>query len=358
MQLDFVNQVFGTNSFANRLKLNLAHPGMSRFRALVAFVKRPGLALLEPELASFLNRGGIMQWTVGVDCGGTSPEALEYLLGLSRSYRPRVNIMYFSAGSQYHVFHPKIYMLDSANELTAWLGSANTTGGGMFLNCECMVELVIDKTTDLAEARLLEALWDSYSRPSPYLRRVTDAVIQKLVERYGPEQPEETYNPPRHPIPRTTAHLPNLPRLPRLNRDYRPSPQPPLRPRARDLVMEILQETRDTQVQIPTDALSGYFGIRRNEIAQIKLRYKENNATKSIKNRNIVHHRGMHRIELETISGLRRPVVAVFRRDPRRRDTYDYEILKQGTQQYRNERRLLLHGGRRTSARSRRWLIR
>jgi HKD family nuclease len=358
MQIDFVNQVFGTNDFGARLKVNLADPTVCRFRALVAFVKRYGLAYLEPESTSFLTRGGTMEWIVGLDCGGTSPEALEYLLGLSRSYRPRVNVRYFSAGSQHHVFHPKIYMLDSANELTAWVGSSNTTGGGMFLNCECMVQLKINKNVDLTEARLLEALWDSYSRPSPYLRRVTDGVIQKLVERYGPEQPGESYNPPRHPIRRTRSHLPSLPRLPRLNRNYRPSTQPPLRPRARELIMEILQETRDTQVQIPTEVLAKYFGLRSDEIAQIRLRYKENNLTRSIKNRNIVHHRGMHRVELETISGLRRPVIAVFHRDPRRRDTYDYELLKNGTSEYKRERRLLQNRGHQTTATSRLWLTR
>lgn len=358
MQLDFVNQTFGTNSFANKLKSHLANSNVSRFRALVAFAKRSGIALLEPELTSFLNRGGAMQWIIGIDCGGTSPEALEYLIGLSCSYSPRVKVSYFSAGSQYHVFHPKIYLFDSSNELTAWIGSANATGGGMFLNCECMVEIVIDKKADLVELRHLEALWSSYSKPSPYLSRVTDAVIEKLVERYGPEQPGEAHNPPRHPIPKTSSHLPNLPRLPRLDRNYRTSSKPPLQPTAKELIMEILQETRDTQVQIPTDALSKYFGIRRNEIAQIRLRYKEKNTIKSIKNRNVVHHRGMHRIELETISGLKRPVIAIFRRDPRRRDVYDYEILKHGTEQYRNKSRLLLQRGQQTSATSRRWLIR
>lgn len=109
MKINFINQTYGTNSFALKLKTHLGEDKYFRFRALVAFVKRSGISLLEPELTSFLNRGGALHWIVGIDCGGTSPEALEYLLGLYRSHRPKVRIRYYSAGSQHHVFHPKIF---------------------------------------------------------------------------------------------------------------------------------------------------------------------------------------------------------------------------------------------------------
>lgn len=152
--------------------------------------------------------------------------------------------------------------------------------------------------------------------------------------------------------------MPNLPRFPRLTRNYLPSPLPPLEPTANELIMEILQETRDTQVQIPTGVLNEYFGIRNDEIAQIRLRHKVNNSIRSIKNRNVIHHRGMHRIELEPIAGLKRPVIAVFRKVPRKDDTYDdYEILKNGTKKYGIKRELLLKSGQQTSIRSRRWLM-
>jgi HKD family nuclease len=358
MQLFILNQMYGSNDFASRLKSSLSRARGWRFRVLVAFAKKNGLELLEPELTQFLRNNGKMHWIVGVDCGGTSPEALEYLYGLSKAYPNQVDTKIFSAGSRFHTFHPKLYLLDSRDKLAAWLGSSNMTAGGMFLNCECMTEFKISKRTDAREARLLNGVWDSYASASDYLRKLTPQVISKIGNLNGPEQPTETWEAPPHPFhKKSPTNLPKLPRSPRLTRVFRPASQPPLPLQGNDLLMEILEETRDTQVQIPVDVLENYFGIRQGERARIALCYKEKGQIKSVKYRSVVYPTSHVRIEMETISGLKRPLIAVFHRDSEREDTYDYELLKKGTNAYRNTKKLLLQKGRRTSRTSRWYLI-
>jgi len=359
MQLNIVNQMFGVNDFANRLKSHLSKASAGwRFRVLVAFIKRNGLSLLEPELTTFLENKGKAQWIVGIDCGGTSPDALEYLFGLSRTYPGQVDAKVFSAGSQFHVFHPKLYLLDFKHRLIAWLGSANATAGGMFLNCECITEFAIDRNADLREANLLDGVWDSYATSSQYLYDLTPQIISKIAELHGPEQSAEAWEPPPHALKSVApSGLPRLPRVPRLTMSLRQASQPILQTEGEELIMEILQETRDTQVQIPVEVLEKYFGVRQGERARISLRYKEGGQTKAIKHRSIIYPTSHVRVEMETISGLTRPLIAVFHRDPAREDTYEYELLKNGTKGYRRMRRLLKKG-KRTSRTSRWYLIR
>jgi HKD family nuclease len=360
MKVDILNQMYGRNDFAHQVKSYLAkgHAGW-RLRVLVAFVKRSGLGLLEPELTKFHDNNGQSQWIVGIDCGGTSPEALEYLLGLSKAYPKQINAKIFSAGSPFHVFHPKIYFLDFNNSLVALLGSANVTAGGMFLNCECATKLVIDKTSDTREAKLLDRVWDSYASPSRFLHDLTPQIISKVSDRYGPEQSEEAWEPPQHPFgDRVPSGLPKPPRFPRLTTSFRPSSQPIICPKGDELIMEVLHETRDTQMQIPVEALQKYFGIRQGERAVIALRHKEGNQTKSVKYRSVIYPTSHVRLEMETISGLKRPLIAVFQRDPLRQDTYEYKLLRNGTKPYVQMRKLLIRKGKRTSKTSRRYLMR
>lgn len=360
MKVDIINQMFGTNVFANRLKehLSKAYKG-SRLRALVAFVKRSGLALLEPELTGFLENQGSAKWIVGIDCGCTSPDALDHLLGLSKMYPHQVEAKVFSAGSRWHVFHPKLYLLDSKRNLMAWLGSANMTAGGMFLNCECVTELAVDRKLDAREAHLLDDVWNSYESSSPFLHDLTPQVISKVAEQHGPEQPSEAWSPPKHPFgSASVSGLPKLPRPPRLTTSLKQSSQSVLKAKGNTLIMEILQETRDTQVQIPVDALEDYFGIRQGEKARIALRHKRGKQVKSAKFRNVIYPTSHVRVEMETISGLKRPLIAVFHRDPAKDDTYEYELLENGTKRYEKMRKTLERKGKRTSRISRWYLIR
>lgn len=358
MRVSILNQMYGSNDLATRLKSGLTWARDGRFRVLVAFAKKNGMGLLEPELTRFLSNGGKMEWIVGLDCGGTSPEALEYLYGLSRDYPHQVNARLFSAGSRFHTFHPKLYLLDSHRRMKAWLGSSNMTAGGMFLNCECMTEFEINRRVDSREARLLDQVWNEYSSASEFLHKLTRGLISKIGNSEGPEQPTEVWKtPPPLVQPARSSNMPSLPRLPRLTVNFRPAPQPKLPLIGSRLYMEILEETRGTQVQIPVEVLESYFGVRQGETARIVLRYKEGGLIKSEKYRSIIYPTSHVRIEMETVAGLRRPLIVLFNRVPETEDTYEYELLKNGTAAYRDAKNLLLRNGKRTSRTSRLFLI-
>jgi len=359
MNLRILNQQAGVNAFHQRLEdiLNSVS-NRSSFRVLTAFVKMSGLNLISEVLENYLRHGGRTHWIIGLDLGITSPDALRYLSGLDTRFRSQVNVQVFSSGSHFNVFHPKLYMIQTTRKLLTWIGSANVTGGGLLSNFECLVELDIDRRTDREAATLLEDVWASYASPSStnvHLESLTPELISRVEKEYGPEQPTESIT-PSHPlsdIDRGT--LPKAPVPPRLKMDGSPSALPQLQAVGNELIMEILTETRETQVQIPVNVLNQYFGLRNDERAVITLYNKK---TGQIKNRPLVHHRGMHRVEMEFIKGLSRPLIVKIVRDPFRRDTYNYEFFKRGSKEFNRMKQLLQTQGQRTNTRARRWLIR
>lgn len=359
MNLEIINQQAGTNAFHQRLENVLAHCSTpSEFRVLTAFVKMSGLNLISQALVDYLERGGCTKWIVGIDLGLTSAEALRYLSWLKTRFQEQVDVKIFTAGTNNNVFHPKFYMLKTSAKLVAWVGSANVTGGGMFSNFECIVELNIDPIEDEDVAVLFETVWASYVSPqssSVRLLEVDPKLISEIEKSHGPEQATESLV-LEHPLSFIDQRvLPKAPLPPRLKSDGSPQSLGRLQSSGNELIMEILTETRETQVQIPVKVLTQFFGVRRDEKAVITLKNKR---TGESKNRRIVHHRGMHRVEMEFIKGLTRPLIIRLERDLSRQDTYQYELLKRGSREFRRMRRLLLTQGYQTHSRARRWLVR
>src|SRR5207247_2070205 len=95
------------------------------------------------------------------------------------------------------------------------------------------------------------------------------------------------------------------------------------------LVMDILTETRQTQVQLPVEAMRRFFGVEPTVEASVTLRQIRAGRAISERVRPIVHlaHNNTHRIEIDTIRALPRPLIAVFSKVVRPRNTYACELF-------------------------------
>lgn len=73
------------------------------------------------------------------------------------------------------LFHPKVYLLDTAECVHFILGSNNATGGGLRRNVEVAAHHRVDRVSDAAVMREIEALWTSLQGIAR--TRLTDALI-------------------------------------------------------------------------------------------------------------------------------------------------------------------------------------
>ncbi len=109
-------------------------------RAAVAFVSQEGLRTILPSVQKCLQRNGRMEFLVGLDLAVTEPAALWELQELSNS-TPRFSwycLLDLATGG---IFHPKLYIMEQADSVTAVIGSSNLTAGGLSRNAEVNVAI-------------------------------------------------------------------------------------------------------------------------------------------------------------------------------------------------------------------------
>ena len=118
--------------------------------------------------------------------------------------------------------------------------------------------------------------------------------------------------------------------------------------------MDILQETRQTQVQLPVEVLASFFGTS----DRVRLHQVRKGVVVKSDTRPIIHlENNTHRIEIDAIRGLPRPQIIRFFR-PRRQSSINYELILNGTKEYRELEHLLAKSGNQTRRGARRWLTR
>jgi hypothetical protein len=295
-----------------------------------------------------------MFWIVGVDLDGTDPEALEFLMKLKRDYARQIDARVFSLGNNAFVFHPKVYWFDTDGRKVVVIGSANATAGGLLRNCETSVELDVDMAADETISEDFDRLWMTYSAPLPPFSAANLLRIdRRLIERMASDAPASDGNAARrHPL----AGLP----LPSVNRPRRGlSANVHARGgkrRSRYLVMDVLLETRQTQVQLPVNALARFFGTSPAARDTIILHQLYNGRIVKSDERPVVNlENNTHRIELDAIRGLPRPLIVRFGRVEN--GDFTYEVVTRGMSEYSRLDQLLTSGGSRTREGARRWLI-
>ena len=325
----------------------------AQFRGLLAFASEAGFRMLEPSLRDFLNAGHSVFWIVGVDLGGTGRPALQFLYDLKREYPKQVDARIFSAADNQRIFHPKVYWLDSDQRKIVVIGSANVTAGGLARNFESSIVLDLEPLTDEDVLEELDFLWMTYTSPlPPFSEANLFEINQSLIERFGPDRP------PTDGRSRETHPLHDLvPRGQRSAGVRRPTTKRALATKThpgKELIMDILQETRQTQVQLPVDVLGPFLG----SAERVRLQQVRKGVILKSDTRPIIHlGNNTHRIEIDAIRGLPRPQIIRFFR-PRGQANIRYEVVLNGTNEYQALDHLLAREGNQTRLGARRWLIR
>jgi HKD family nuclease len=362
MRASVINQYPTQESTVDRLGALLSDFSVlenAQFRALIAFASEAGLRMLEPGLRRFLDSQHSIFWIVGVDLGGTGREALDFLYQLKCEYSGQVDVRIFSTMDNKTIFHPKVYWLDANNRKAIVIGSANVTAGGLTNNFEVSVQLDLEAITDEKLLEELEFLWMSYSSPLPPLQAGNLLEIDRaLIARFDHDRPLTDGSPQQpHPLHGLIRRPPRQISIKSSKEDV-PAPSLKGRLRARrsqELIMDILQETRQTQVQLPVDALTSFFG----EVDVIQLRHIRGGSVIKTDVRPIIHlGNNTHRIEIDAIRGLPRPQIIIFRHPGRAAAVVNYELVLKGTRKYIELDNLLTQRGQQTRNGARRWLLR
>jgi HKD family nuclease len=355
MQAAVINQYPGSASTATRLLAlfeEFCDRPKAQFRALVGFASASGFRRLEVGLARFLSKGHSFYCIVGIDLGGTGREALQYLIDLKREYTNRVDARVFSVGNNQMIFHPKVYWFDGADEKVVVVGSSNATVGGLDHNFETSIEIRLNDADDVL-ANEFDVLWMTYSTPLPPLEPSNLVTVdRRLVGLLGHDSP------PTDSRLNLVHPLAGVPVPPTRRRTSRPVSTGSA-PRSRELIMDILTETRATQVQLPTEVLESFFGASRVGTKTVRLRQVLNGNIVKEDMRPIINFRNnTHRIEIDGVRGVPRPLIVRFTKRLGRPARIDYELILRPSVEYRRLDALLNDSGVRRRSDARRWLLR
>lgn len=159
-------------------ELLISETAYKRIVFVSAFVALRTVLRLRERLLEHVDAGARMCLTIGIDLGGTSREVLEELL------RWNCETFVFHNTIARTTFHPKIYLFESEESATLFIGSNNLTDGGFYTNYEAATRYDFVLPVDALE-------YESLFRPlTPFLepngatvQLLNAALIQALVAR-------------------------------------------------------------------------------------------------------------------------------------------------------------------------------
>lgn len=326
-------------------------------KILTAFASGLGVRAISPFLDVFLADGNSVQVIFGIDRKGTDRDAVRCFSSLQRAYPKQVDIWVFQAPNPSSIFHPKLYVYQTNSDVNFIIGSANLTSGGLASNLESLLLYEgIDRKSRLAREVL--SIWQTYARPSAplsptFLRQVTGPYAERLLKslprrthqefRSGRRKIQALWRPiSRLPLPKSVRFLPRERlTLKRLGRDY--------------LLMDVLRETRKTQMQIPLDVVERFFGIPRGSPAAVNVSIWTREGLTQPIHRPLVMSRGvgmtrlMRRLEMPQIKGLERPLAVLFLRLPGKRK-FAHCLLPRDTGAFRSADQILGQHGQQDHA--------
>lgn len=143
-----------------------------------AFVALRSILRLRESLLSHIENGTNLRFTVGIDLGGTSLEVLEELA------RWNCEKFIFHNKNNRATFHPKIYLFETNNSATLFVGSNNLTDGGFYTNYEAATRYDFSFPNDLAEYQRLSNPLSTFTNPSgTTVCTLDESLIQILAAR-------------------------------------------------------------------------------------------------------------------------------------------------------------------------------
>ena len=375
MEIKILSQYAGESALYQELNRLLKVGDYNIFRVLVAYTSMGGLKIIEDELFSFLQKKNFVDWIVGIEGGVTSKDVLKYLLFLKEKFPEYVRIRIFTAGNDHDLFHPKVYMLSSNRGYQVLIGSNNLTAGGLMGNFEASASfsLNLENQQDKKTINEFEIMWQMYSTPAPPLSEeniieLTQSVIdsideEDIKERRGLQQTIHAF---KHPFSQLNKHKEIKENIKRLHSELLTrkrkivleKTQKAFKPnQPTQLIMDILQETRETQVQIPTDVLESFFGVKSasKKYEIILSQVLNENIIRTDVRPFIIQKNKTNRLEISGIKGIPRPLIIKFLRNDD--GTYEHELITQSSPDYDALNDLLEKSGTRKRKESRRWVL-
>ncbi len=312
---------------------------------LSAFVSGGAMRALSPLFDVFLADGNRIEIIFGIDRNGTDREAVVQLAGFQKRYAKQADVFLFNAPSQSSIFHPKLFLYsDYRSVREAVIGSANFTLGGLASNFESLLHYSSFARRGATSSEIRE-IWKLFRHPAAPLRpeflsRLSPAAAASLVRRLPVPKPNESpaargkivelWRPlSRVRLPRSS----NPPQWPRKTRSTRT-------PATRSyLLMDVLQETRRTQMQIPLPVVSGFFGASRDDNPAFRISILTDTGTSQPVERPLVATGSMRRLEMPTIEGLTRPLAVLFIRMGK--SAFAYRLIAHEEPEYQQVSRIL-----------------
>lgn len=143
----------------------------------VAYVKSSGVDLLTAALKIFRKNGGRVRVLAGIDQKNTTAEALYKLMYLCDD----LYVVHDSAFAQ--TYHPKVYIISTAEQAWVAIGSNNLTRGGLCTNYESCHTQILDLTNafDLAAYQDLTAALPLYQASNLVMRVTALDNIRELL---------------------------------------------------------------------------------------------------------------------------------------------------------------------------------
>lgn len=129
----------------------------ARARIAVAFVKYTGISIIENALQQALSNRAQIDFVVGLDFHTTDALSLEWMYKKSCADKNFSFCCYSDPSDQAKTFHPKMYLFEKDNQLTAIIGSSNLTQGGLRSNIEMNLSIDLD-----LESETTQSLLDTY----------------------------------------------------------------------------------------------------------------------------------------------------------------------------------------------------
>ncbi len=151
-----------------------------------AFASLQAVLRLKARLIALHASGTAVRVVVGVDMGGTSKEVLKELATWP------LDVFVFKNRKGGVTFHPKLYIVETADSAEIFLGSNNLTDGGLYGNYEGAVRVSYALPDDVLELTKAKTQLSKFINPALPIGRQLDAnyLQQLLLRRDIPDEAE------------------------------------------------------------------------------------------------------------------------------------------------------------------------
>ncbi|HEX9692343.1 MAG TPA: phospholipase D family protein [Gemmatimonadales bacterium] len=174
-------------------------PTPARVVFVSAFVSVQTLMRVKQQILDLRDGGADIRFVLGIDLWGTSQEALVEVLSWE------IDCRIVNHRLPGHTFHPKLYLVEWADEAAIIIGSNNITEGGFFNNYEGAAHVRYDLPADTEEySNACHELNRFLDPVGPVVKRLTNGLLKDLIARGDVPTEEEARK------SRTTSRKPEI----------------------------------------------------------------------------------------------------------------------------------------------------